>query len=143
MEVPDQVSQWLTGQRLSRPTLGRRSVFQKLCRQLGGLSLPDCRQGHSLAPGQDKHVISSRCFPELEGGAHLLSDPLPHLYLGYQQWLTLMCAQLRGWDAGQAEGKMSLPIAPQHQKGPQNPQQRLRWLWQHWIPFPFLWSLAL
>lgn len=59
--------------------LGTEVCVRKSHRQPGGLSLSDCRQGHSLAPGQDEHVISSQCFPELEGGAHLLLlHPLPH-----------------------------------------------------------------
>lgn len=39
-------------------SLGPR-LFRKPCRQPGDLSLPDCRRGSSLAPGQDEHVIFS------------------------------------------------------------------------------------
>lgn len=78
--------------------LGTEVCVRKSRRQPGGLSLSDCRQGHSLAPGQDEYVISSRCFPELEGGAHLLLlHPLPHSPTSAVGRGWSSCAQLRGW----------------------------------------------
>lgn len=101
-------------------------MFRKPCRQTGDLSLPDRRQGHSLAPGQDEHVISPRCFPEPEGGAHLpLSNLLPHYHLCCWPWLVLMSAQLWGPGAGQGE-EMPCRLYFSLRKDNGMPQQRLR-----------------
>lgn len=92
--------------------LGTEVSFLAAMSATGGLSLPDGGQGHSLAPGQDEHVISSWCFPEQEGGVHLLLPGNPHTQLICQQRLALVCTQLREWGPGK---EMILPAASQPQ----------------------------